>query len=82
MGPKPFFYHEKPMLPILFASVYLSDLWYAVPLILVISLVYSGTRHEKLTDIFQNAWRFALWMIGFLLIIFVVFYLMGKLAEM
>ena len=37
----------------------MSDLLYAVPLIIAVSLVYAGTRHEKISHIWQHATRMA-----------------------
>ena len=41
-----------------------NQLWYAAPLIVVISLVYAATRHELLQPILLHALRFALWTTG------------------
>jgi hypothetical protein len=38
-----------------------NQLWFAAPLIVVISLVYAATRHELLQPILLHAVRFALW---------------------
>jgi hypothetical protein len=45
-----------------------------VPLIVVISLVYSATRHEDWPSIFREAFRWGYRMLGFLLLIAVVLY--------
>ena len=37
---------------------------YAVPLIVVISLVYAATRHEELKAIFPHAFGCATWIVG------------------
>ena len=55
---------------ILFAE--LNRLWYAVPLIASISLVYGATRHELMLPILEHAGRFAIWILSFLAILFVV----------
>ncbi len=47
-------------------------MWYAVPLILVISLVYAATHHEAMGAILQHAARLALMISGFMLAIMVV----------
>ena len=49
-----------------------NDLWYAVPLIIVISLVYSATRHERTDQILAGAARIGTWICGFMLAIFAV----------
>jgi len=48
------------------------DLWYAVPLIIAVSLVYAATRHERMRPILLHAGRFALWIVGFMAVVFVV----------
>lgn len=42
------------------------DLWYALPLVVVISLVYQATRHEQMGAILWGATRFGLWLVGFM----------------
>jgi len=54
----------------LLASLLDNRLWYALPLIIVVSLVYGATRHELLGPILHHALRFSLWIIGFMVIIF------------
>ena len=48
------------------------DLWYAVPAILAIGLVYSATRHEQMRPLLIHAGRAVLWISGFMLAVFVV----------
>jgi hypothetical protein len=48
----------------------LIDMWYAVPLIIVVSLVYSATRHEEPVAILTHALRFGLWIAGFMAVVF------------
>ena len=50
----------------------LNDMWYAVPLIIVVSLVYAATRHEEAMPIFAHALRVGLWITGFMAVVFVV----------
>ena len=47
-------------------------IWYCLPLIAAISLVYGATRHELLSPILEHAARFAIWIITFMLAIFAV----------
>ena len=49
-----------------------SRLWYCIPLIVSISLVYGATRHELMPQILDHAVRFAVWIITFMLAIFAV----------
>ncbi|MCA9107784.1 MAG: hypothetical protein KDA83_20395 [Planctomycetales bacterium] len=48
------------------------SLWYAVPLVLSISIVYGATRDERPSLIFAHAWRSALWIVGFMGICYAV----------
>lgn len=59
-------------LPVLLAAWYSSQLWFAIPLIASISLVYGATRHELMVPILQHAWRTARWIVGFMGIIMVI----------
>ena len=59
------------------ASVWDAKVWYALPLVVVISLVYGGTRHEYLKEILIQATRSAIWIVGFMSIIFAVIYVAG-----
>lgn len=47
-----------------------SRLWYCVPLIVSVSLVYGATRHELMPQIIEHALRFGSWIITFMLLIF------------
>ena len=49
-----------------------NDLWYALPLVVAASLVYAATRHEQIGPILRHAVRIAVWMLGFMGVIFVV----------
>lgn len=50
------------------------NLWYALPLIVSVSLVYAATRHEQMQPILIHAARAAVWIVGFMAIIFAVIY--------
>ena len=39
----------------LLASLLINDLWYALPLVIVVSLVYAATRHEAMPPILLHA---------------------------
>ena len=54
----------------------LPQVFYAVPLIIVFSLVYAGTRHELPKPILEHATRFALGVIVFMVAIGGVFELL------
>jgi hypothetical protein len=43
-----------------------NDLWYALPLIISLSLVYAATRHEALPAILRHAARVTAWTVAFM----------------
>jgi hypothetical protein len=47
-------------------------IWFALPIIISVSLVYSATRHEEMGPILNHAARFALWIVVFMAIVFAV----------
>ena len=55
------------------------DLWYAVPLIVAVSLVYSATHYEETGQILRNAGRTGVWILGFMAVVFGVLVLLGWL---
>jgi heme/copper-type cytochrome/quinol oxidase subunit 2 len=55
---------------VLFADIV--RMWYALPLILVVSLVYGATRHELPGPIIEHAVRFGSWIVVFMAVLFVV----------
>lgn len=50
----------------------INQMWYALPLIVVISLVYSATHHEAMKPILAHAARLGFMITGFMLAIMVV----------
>ncbi len=54
-------------------------LWYAVPLVVSVSLVYAATRHEHFRPILGHAVRFALWIVVFMAIVLAGIQLMSWL---
>jgi hypothetical protein len=50
----------------------ISQYWYSVPLIVVVSLVYSATRHELMRPILAHAGRTAIWITGFMVVVFLL----------
>jgi hypothetical protein len=61
----------------LLSTVWFNRMWYSLPLIVVISLVYAATRHELMAPILEHAVRFGLWVIGFMAVVFVVLMLIS-----
>lgn len=53
-------------------DIWSNDLWYALPLVIVISLVYAATRHEAMEPIVRHATRIGTWIVGFMVAVFVV----------
>jgi hypothetical protein len=49
-----------------------NDMWYALPLIVSISLVYAASRHEAMPEILRHAARVGAWILGFMVIVFAV----------
>lgn len=49
-----------------------AELWYALPLIVSVSLVYAATRYELMEFIIAHAIRTAVWLGGFMLIVTLV----------
>ena len=60
---------------ILLAVMQSDYMWYALPLVIFVSLVYSATRHEQMTPILSHAVRIGVWIIGFMAVILVVLFL-------
>jgi len=52
-----------------FAAVGVMRMWYAVPLLVSVSLVCAATRHEEMGPILVHAARFAVWIIVFMAIV-------------
>jgi hypothetical protein len=65
-----FFSSAVPMF--LFAAIGATRLWYAVPLITSVSLVCAATRHEAMDAILIHAFRFAVWIVVFMVIVLCV----------
>jgi len=47
-------------------------LWYALPLVVSVSLVYAATRHEEMGPILRHALRFGVWVIVAMLIVLAI----------
>jgi len=62
---------------LLLAATGIADFWYAVPLIVAVSLVYSATRHELMGPILAHAFRVGVWIVGFMAVVFAVLLLAG-----
>jgi hypothetical protein len=69
-------WHLNAITPLLAARA--NDLWYALPLIVAISLVYSATRHERSGAILSGAARFGGWICAFMGLAFAILYYMSS----
>ena len=56
----------------LLAALAVHTMWYALPLVVAVSLVYAATRHEQMEPILGHAVRVAAWIAGFMGIVFLV----------
>lgn len=65
------------LFPLLAVSLWQARLWYALPLVLVVSLVYGATRHERMREIAEHSVRIAIGLVGFMSAIFIVIWLIG-----
>ena len=64
------------MAPMLLLAT-ISQFWYSAPLIIVVSLVYSATRHELMQPILSHAARTAVWITGFMVVVFLLLSLLS-----
>ena len=62
----------------LLATLAYPQLWHIAPLIVAVSLVYGATRHEQLGEILSNAFKFGLWIVGFIGVIFAILYFVAN----
>jgi hypothetical protein len=63
----------------LLAAGHINDLWYALPLIVAVSMVYSATRHEAMEGILTGAVRIGAWITGFMLIVFAILFVISSM---
>jgi hypothetical protein len=66
--------------PILLATE-INDFWYALPLVVAVSLVYAATRHEAMSEIVRHATRVGGWIFGFMLVVFLVLFAVSKMVS-
>ncbi|MEL7499353.1 MAG: hypothetical protein AAFN77_17225 [Planctomycetota bacterium] len=52
-------------------------IYFAIPLIIVISLVYGATRHETLREIVDHSIRSLIWVVGFMAAILAIIWVAG-----
>jgi len=64
----------------LLAVIGANDLWFALPVIVTVSLVYAATRHEQIGFILPHAARIAVWIVGFMAVVFVILFLLAQFS--
>lgn len=64
----------------LVAALPFGQLWYYLPLLVAISLVYGATRHELPGAILRHAWQTAVWMTSFIGLIFLIIFALTKMV--
>lgn len=62
---------------VLLAASGIRQLWYAIPLVLVISLVYAATRHESVVPIFRHALGCGTWIVGLMAVVLAILLLLS-----
>ena len=60
-----------------FQRLWHANLWYALPLIIAVSLVYPATRHEEMRDILPHALRFGLWIVFGMAVLFALLWFLS-----
>jgi hypothetical protein len=65
------------MNPVLSTVLEVSMLWYALPLVVAVSLVYAATRHEAMGPILHHAVRVGAYIVSFMFVVFAVFWLLS-----
>ena len=58
------------------------NLWYAIPLVVSVSLVCAATRQEDMLAIMNHAFRFAIWIVIFMGIVMAVLALLSWWASL
>lgn len=56
-----------------------NDIWYMLPLVVSVSLVYAASRHESMQEIAVHSVRVATWIVGFMAVIFGVLFLLSSM---
>ena len=64
-------------IPMLLFAAQINEWWYALPLVVVVGVVYAGTRYERPDDILIHSVRSIIWVCGFMGIIFAILWAVG-----
>jgi hypothetical protein len=65
---------------LMFPPLAMVSLWYALPLVVSVSLVCAATRHELMRPILEHAVRFAAWLLVFMAVFMVLLGVLEWLA--
>jgi len=68
------------MFEFLAVAIFENRLWYALPLIVTVSLVYGATRHEWMGPIMNHSFRAATWIVGFMSMIFAILFVISMVV--
>lgn len=66
-----------PLAGVVLLAARVNYIWYALPLVVAVSLVYSATRHETIQPIVWGAVRIGAWICGFMLVVFLILQLLS-----
>ncbi len=58
----------------------MATLWYALPLVVSVSLVCAATRHELMGAILEHAVRFGAWLLVFMAVFMGLLWLLERMA--
>jgi hypothetical protein len=64
----------------MFPPLAVVTLWYALPLVVSVSLVCAATRHELMRPILEHAVRFGAWLLVFMAVFMGLLWLLERLA--
>jgi hypothetical protein len=64
----------------LLASIFDKQIWFLLPLLVTVSLVYGATRHELMQPILHHAYRSGVWMVSFMLTVFLILWALAWLV--
>ncbi len=62
----------------LLSALATTKLWYLLPLVVSVSLVYAATRHELVDEIIKHAVRFGIWIVGFMGVVFAIIFFLSR----
>jgi hypothetical protein len=69
--------NSEPVLPLMLLAQ-TAQMWYSLPLIVSVSLVYAATRHEDMPSILWHALRFGAWIAAFLAALGFLLWFLGR----